>query len=734
MIENGYIYEDGVLLSILGKRKVVLNDLSPFATFIANNYNTLASLPNFDKDANRIILEVEKECGWMYETWHPSCEDSRRIKAKINFVIWSDIFTCPECGTEMVFWDVAVDTVNGKVNNKWNCPQCQILLSKSLTKDSSAIPVEKTIETLHDRELGYTINRVKQVPVVINYSIGKKRHEKKPDAFDIELITDISERIIPYNYPTQPMMFKGQGWGDTWRAGVHYGLTHAHHFYTRRNIWVLAAIWTRVRKGNISPLCNFLFTSTLPWTTRQNRLLMSNYFFKTGGVIAPNLPGTLYVSSIGIETNPLERFRLRTKSARFTANGSEYVITCQSSTAFSNLQDKSFDYIFVDPPFGGNLMYSELNFLSEAWARVFTNTSLEAIINNSQGKNIREYLQLMENCFYECYRILKPGHWMTVEFHNSQNTVWNSIQQAILQAGFIIADVRILEKTHKTFKQVNSANAVKKDLAITAYRPNGKLEEQFRLKAGTEEGVWEFVRYHLGKLPSINLIANKLIVNAEREAFLLFDRMVAFHIQRGVMVPISAPEFYAGLEQRFTRRDGMYFLPDQVAEYDNALLNSNGVVQLQMLVTDEKSAIAWLRQELDASTNGKPQTQADLNPKFKMVLHQAKHEQSPELVDILEQNFLQDETGKWYVPDPNRASDLEKVRQRALLREFKEYTEGRGRLRQFRSEAVRAGFLDALRRQDYDTIFKVAERLPENVLREDPDLLMYYDSAMLRKM
>jgi hypothetical protein len=32
------------------------------------------------------------------------------------------------------------------------------------------------------------------------------------------------------------------------------------------------------------------------------------------------------------------------------------------------------------------------------------------------------------------------------------------------------------------------------------------------------------------------------------------------------------------------------------------------------------------------------------------------------------------------VPDPNRASDLEKLRQRALLREFACYVEGRGRV------------------------------------------------------
>ena len=114
-------------------------------------------------------------------------------------------------------------------------------------------------------------------------------------------------------------------------------------------------------------------------------------------------------------------------------------------------------------------------------------------------------------------------------------------------------------------------------------------------------------------------------------------------------------------------------------------------------------------------------------------MFRAKHEKALELIEILKQNFLEDETGKWYVPDHNRASDLEKVRQRALLHEFHGYAESQGRLRQFRTEAVRAGFADCFKRQDYDTLIQVAERLPEDVLHEDPDLLMYYDSARLRK-
>ena len=720
--DDSKIYEGDKLISHLGARKVVLNDLSPAATFIAYNYNTPVDIAAFERDAKRILDEVQEECGWMYETEH-----AEGIKGRINFTIWSDVYVCPQCGTEMVFWDVAVDKDKGEVRESWLCPSCKAQLAKSKHRDSDAVKVEHAWETIYDDSIKETVHRARQAPVLINYSVGKKRYEKRLDAEDIALIQKIEGERIPHPFSSNRMPD-----GDESRRNDKIGMTHTNHFYTKRNLWVLASFWNRIRSDKVSPLCDFLFTSTLPWTTRQNRLLMTNYFHKSGGVVAPNLPGTFYVSSVGLETNPLERLRLRIESARYTASSQNFSVSCQSATNLTNLPSDSFDYIFIDPPFGDNLMYSELNILNEAWLKIFTNNNAEAIINKTQKKDFLIYLQLMEICFREFYRIVKPGHWMTVEFHNSKNSVWNSIQEAVLRAGFIIADVSILEKTHKTFKQVNAANSVKKDLAITAYKPNDSLEERFRLKAGTFEGTWDFVRYHLTQLPRVVEKNGEIEVVAERQAFLLFDRMVAFHIQRGASVPLSAGEFYAGLKQKFVERDGMYFLPDQVAEYDSARLRLGHVAQLSFIVNDEKTAIQWLRQQLDPALDGEPQTFADLQPKFMRHSNQAKYEQMPELGVMLEQNFLEDEHGHWRAPDPSKATDLERLRLKALLREFNECVQSAGRLKQFRTEAVRAGFAEAYKSREYRVILDVASRLPEDVLHEDPDLLMYFDTAILR--
>ncbi|HOB21372.1 MAG TPA: DNA methylase, partial [Bacillota bacterium] len=230
------------------------------------------------------------------------------------------------------------------------------------------------------------------------------------------------------------------------------------------------------------------------------------------------------------------------------------------------------------------------------------------------------------------------------------------------------------------------------------------------------------------KLPIVVETEGIIEIISERQNFLLFDRMVAFHVERGIAVPISSADFYAGLKQRYEERDGMYFLPEQAAEYDQKRLAAKGVGQLSLFVNDEKSAIQWLRLQLEKQ----PQTFQEIQPKFLQELHKSKHEKLPELLELLEENFLKDDEGKWYVPDPNKQIDIDRLRERSLLREFNSYKEGKGRLKEFRTEALRAGFKDAWSKQDYQTIVAVAKRIPDKILQEDVTLLMYYNNASIR--
>lgn len=448
------------------------------------------------------------------------------------------------------------------------------------------------------------------------------------------------------------------------------------------------------------------------------------------------LTGVYYIGSQIAEVSPwyiLEGKvkRLGKAFGNFPQKLERVTVTTQSASTVST-PDNSIDYIFTDPPFGENIYYADLNFLIESWHEIATNGKPEAIIDKARRKKLIDYQELMRWAFYNYYRMLKPGHWMTVEFHNSHNSVWNAIQEAILSAGFVVADVRTLDKQQSSYRQLTATSAAKQDLVISAYKPHTDFEQRFLQDGGRVKGVWEFVDQHLEQLPAVVQKNGALEVVAERQAYLLYDRMVAFHIQRGFSVPLSAAEFYAGLKQRFPERDGMYFLPVQAAEYDKQRLQASRLEQLALFVTDEKSAIQWLNRELNPDTGGGAQTYQDLQPKFLRELHQARHEKLPELRDILEDNFIQDEQERWEVPNPERLEHMEQLRERSLLREFQAYAGGKGRLKIFRTEAVRTGFKRAWANQDYRLIVTVAQRLPESVLQEDPGLLMYYDNALMR--
>lgn len=427
------------------------------------------------------------------------------------------------------------------------------------------------------------------------------------------------------------------------------------------------------------------------------------------------------------------------------------------------MPEDSVDYLFVDPPFGDNIMYSELNFLLESWLKIRTDNATEAIESPSQKKGADEYRRLMNKCFREAYRVLKPGRWITIEFSNTKAAVWNSIQSALADAGFIVASVAALNKGRGGLHSIIGPTAVKQDLVISAYKPNGGFEARFAAQGQSEAGAWDFVRTHLGYLPVLRRSGGAWRAAPERDARLLYDQLVAYYVRRGHPVPLSSGEFQAGLAQRFLERDGRFYLPEQAAEYDRRILQGAELGQESLFISDEASAIQWLR----ATLAEKPQTTADLTPQFMQQLAGwSKAEAHLELGELLAQNFLcydgadalpgsihaylssnwhelrgkpKDDPAllakardRWYVPDPNRAADLERLRERALLKEFDEYAAGAKKLKVFRIEAVRAGFKRAWQERRYDVIVAVAERLPYDVLESDPHLLMWYDNAQVR--
>ena len=734
-----------------GTRYAILNDLSPAAGFIAANYTLPFDVAAF-ADAGRALLdEVEEELGWMYETLH----SDGKTRGRIDYTVWSEVFSCPECASEIVFLEEALDRASGRVSDVFACPDCDSLLNKN--------NLERVFQSDMDADTGQLWKHVTFRPALIRYKVDGRRFTKTPDAGDRDVLRRIEETPLSVEVPTIRIPIESMYHGSRLAPK---GVTHAHHFFLPRAAHALAAMWRKADAHPDSRVRHMLlyFVEQAIWgMSILNRYGPTHY-----SQVNRQLTGVYYVASQISEVSP--RYNLGNKLSRlvkaFDRAGTRRTSSCiatASTTASLGLPDDTIDYVFTDPPFGENIYYADLNFLVESWHRVLTNAAPEAIVDRFKGKGLPEYQRLMQRCFGEYRRVLKPGRWITVVFHNSRNAVWTAIQEALLAAGFVVADVRTMDKQQGSYRQVTST-AVKQDLVISAYKPNDGLEERFALGKGTEEGAWDFVRTHLGQLPVFVRKGGRVEVVNERQPHLLFDRMVAFHVLRNVAVPLSIGEFLSGLAQRFPERDGMVFLPDQVAEYDGKRAAVEDVAQLEIFVVDEVSAIQWLKRHLGR----KPQSFQDVHPQFlREIAGWRKHEKLPELSEMLEQNFLyydgagevpsqihgylstnfkelrklpkdhpalRDKAkGRWYVPDPNKAADVEMRRARILLREFEEYRRSPQRkLKLFRLEAMRAGFFKAWQDQDYATIITVAERIPEAVLQEDQKLLLWYDQALTR--
>lgn len=712
---------------LFGMRKAVLFDLSPTATYIAHNYNSYVDTDKFFSIAEKILSGAESKFSWTSKTSYKAPMGNEANYGRINYTVWSRVFICPHCGEKIVLWnatvDYDIDKAIGSVAKIFNCKKCGIEL------DINKLITAK--EPVVDDITGELIEDIIQVPVLINYTYNGKRYEKTPDEFDCEMIekmknyridTPVPSRKIPYMHQTHQ------------RNNLEaLGITHEHHMYTKKSLAIYSYLFSEAEKlePEFSNRFKFLLSACFNRTTRLVRYMAQHKEKNVGP-----LSGTLYFPPIFGEINVLDNVSARLKKMKDAYNQdsveqlrTENCIISTQSAAAPTLPNNSIDYIFVDPPFGDNLMYSELNYFTDMWLRIYESSTDEAIINKAQGKALFEYQSLMEKCFSNMYRILKPNRWITIEFHNSQNAVWNAIQETVQRAGFVIADVRTLDKGKGTTKQMTYTSTVKQDLVISAYKPKESFRRELFAHVGTSETAWSFVRQHLENIPVVVVKESKIEIIAERQAYLLFDRMVAYHIMNGIPVPLDATDFYHGLDERYLKRDGMYFLVDQVNEYDTARIkNDIEPIQFSLFVTNEKTAISWLYQQLD-----EPQTYAEIQPKFMQEVKSVdKFEAMPELAVLLEENFLQDENGHWYIPDTTKEGDVAKLREKKLWKEFEGYMNSKGKLKLFRSEAIRVGFAKLWKDKNYQAIVDIAERMPEQTVQEDPNLLMYYDISLSR--
>ena len=175
----------------------------------------------------------------------------------------------------------------------------------------------------------------------------------------------------------------------------------------------------------------------------------------------------------------------------------------------------------------------------------------------------------------------------------------------------------------------------------------------------------------------------------------------------------------------------MFFTAIQAAEYEEKKKAAPEFVSLGIIVSDEASGIQWLRNQLRDT----PKTYQEIQPDWMQAINGLrKNDILPELKQILEENFIEMEDGKWRLPNIQDDVDKEALRTKSLLREFKRYVEAaskpKAKIKEARVEALRAGFKQCYIEKDFKTIVLVGNKIPQNLRDEDEILLQFYDIAV----
>lgn len=511
---------------VWGPRRAVVYELSGLGSFIGQTFCARPDPGKFFAAANRVLDEAQRRYGWMY-----GAADEDGAEAVARHFIWSELLECPACHEGETVWNACVRLNPARMADRWKCRAC----CKTTALNATPRVSESGFDPLVEKHFTSKVRRLARVDGVT----GRRHWTRQPTERDLDLIARIQDEAIPKTAPLVPMMGKGgSAWGDLWRAGYHEGITHVHHFYTRRNLIALAGLWELVEDEpkTIRDALRFWISSY----NSSHSTLMTRVVAKQDQanlVLTSAQPGVLYISGLPVEKNVFHGLRRKMKTIRdafATLRGLDgQVDVRQGSSTRTNLADESVDYVFTDPPFGGNIPYSEVNFISEAWLGRRTRTRDEAIVSFTQTKGIEAYETLLTKAFQEMRRIMKPDGKATVVFHSTQADVWQALINAYSIAGFSVELSNILDKKQGSFKQVTTVNSAKGD-------PMLLLTPQGSEKSTDRNTVEQVIDRLLSK-------ADTLDDPGERLPQRIYSRFVAHYLRRHSSPPMNADEFYEKL-------------------------------------------------------------------------------------------------------------------------------------------------------------------------------------------
>lgn len=464
-----------------GPRRAVVYEISTIGALLGDVIcNTPVAL--FNSAVASLLEKADKELSYIY-----SIVDNSGQPSSIRHIIWSDVLICPFCHSEIPYHILGVKENPISFCDKGSCPHCGQLFNLS--------NAERATVSVHDPLLNEVITQRKRIPFKIYGNTDGSKWSRFATPKDISNTDESFSLISLEEFPLYKIK-----WGKLFRHGYHTGITHLHHFYTRRNAYVYARLFKLVETFPAeirNALRVFLLSYNSTHSTLMTRVVAkhgNNDFVLTGAQ-----PGVLYISSLPVEKNILiglrRKFKTFSEALSIIASSRSSVEIRNSSSLHMEKDYGSIDYVFTDPPFGDYIPYSEINQINEAWLGSMTDISEEVVINETQGKYLAEYSQLISAVFKEIECCTKPQAMLTIAFHSAKAEIWRTIITAYKNNGFFTKKASILDKVQNSFKQTNSNINVKGDPLILLSKTTKDSPNSF----SSEDEVLSYLNFFINE-------------------------------------------------------------------------------------------------------------------------------------------------------------------------------------------------------------------------------------------
>lgn len=157
------------------------------------------------------------------------------------------------------------------------------------------------------------------------------------------------------------------------------------------------------------------------------------------------------------------------------------------ATNLKEINDKSIDYIYTDPPYGAKIPYLDLSAMWNAWLDFSVDKKLrekECIEKGSLNKSRDEYISLMKNSIKEMYRVLKFNRWLSFVFQHQDPQLWQLLVDAAEEVGFeYVGSVR-QDNGKKTFKKIQNPATVLSGQLILHFKKVDNPKTRIKNKVG----------------------------------------------------------------------------------------------------------------------------------------------------------------------------------------------------------------------------------------------------------